>query len=781
MNETINSIKRVFRWDNSKNIVLVFVVFLSLVLNNSYLFFGLLTLIFIFIYVFQLYDSLSDYISIRNLPRILLSIFIILGSFFISMILSFTLNIYLGYIIVLVLFGILIIVSFMDFKVNRYNTIIKFSSTLLKIEYKREDNKLLFFLKSILYLFYVRTFEDIRVNKIDALINLKKYDEALRVCDKILENDNKNIDIWLWKANILFLISNKYEEAIKCYDEAIATGIKNNKLWEYKGDYLKALGRYKEAIECYNESIKINPKAIKSMINKAKTLFLICKYQDALILLDNVIEINPKNVLAYISKGICLVALERHDEALLFYDKAIKKHKKEKDIFKYLKANVFISLRKYQEAINFDDEAIAINPKWRGPYINKIQSLIMLQEYEDALKNCDKVIEIAPNEIDGYIHKGKILTYQGKYQEALVCYDKLIEIAPQYLFTYLNKIDIYKLQERDDLVQDCYKKIIEICNEILNANLFSYTLLLKGYALSHLGKDIEALKYYKKAVKINNDIMWMAYRYTGKLLSNINDYEGAIKCYNKAIEHFPKEYQIILEKIQCLIKFKKIKEAKDLINEMKLFDTLPNFDQMDYFFILNLFLKLGDYQSIDRIYTEIPSSQLIKETYIKIQGARNSTNEERIKLIKELENKYDLSIDKIMPINKLFLILPDNYKDIQEMKDKLYELGSELTNHAIESQIGHGITHKKLDSISKILTSMNTNISIIKHTNKAVLAGIHDLDQKMDKLSEISEEIYQEAKKTSDKLIEENPKKFNEKKKELLDRFKIDYKEYKEN
>ena len=89
-----------------------------------------------------------------------------------------------------------------------------------------------------------------------ALLNLKKFEEAIRCCDKALEIDPKNLAALLFKG-LAFEVLKRYDEAIRCCDKALEI-YPNATIWNSKGRLLYQLGMYSEAIGCYNKASEID-------------------------------------------------------------------------------------------------------------------------------------------------------------------------------------------------------------------------------------------------------------------------------------------------------------------------------------------------------------------------------------------------------------------------------------------------------------------------------------------------------------------------------------------
>lgn len=133
--------------------------------------------------------------------------------------------------------------------------------------------------------------------KIDALLELKRFDEAEELINKILEKEPEDVSTLANKAHLLYEYG-KYQEAVDCYEDTlelmnerisklentrkgrIMAGIMplNYGLDELLVDtgktYMK-LQKYGEALSCFDEALGINPESKESLKAKKEVLKLI--------------------------------------------------------------------------------------------------------------------------------------------------------------------------------------------------------------------------------------------------------------------------------------------------------------------------------------------------------------------------------------------------------------------------------------------------------------------------------------------------------------------------
>src|SRR6476660_1057256 len=93
-----------------------------------------------------------------------------------------------------------------------------------------------------------------------------------------------------------------------------------------------------------------------------------------------------------------------------------------------LKGNEHYYNKEYNEAIEYYDKALEIDPKHVGALNNTGKVLDNLGKYNEAIVYYDKALQIDPKYADALNSKGNVLGKLGKYNEAIEYYDKALQI-----------------------------------------------------------------------------------------------------------------------------------------------------------------------------------------------------------------------------------------------------------------------------------------------------------------------------------------------------------------
>ena len=170
----------------------------------------------------------------------------------------------------------------------------------------------------------VKKFRKAYFAKSRALGYLRKFEDAINVCNEALEFNIKQPRILTQKAFCLYALE-RYQESLDTAELAVQYG-KNDIPLAYiiRADANGALGHYKLAIEDYDKALELakNPNHsfyAETYLNRFCPLYKLKRYKEALATCDKALEItdNPNKLpKVYSKKASALNALGRHEDAL---------------------------------------------------------------------------------------------------------------------------------------------------------------------------------------------------------------------------------------------------------------------------------------------------------------------------------------------------------------------------------------------------------------------------------------------------------------------------------
>lgn len=192
---------------------------------------------------------------------------------------------------------------------------------------------------------------------------MRKYDEAILICDTVREQNKENVDINN-TLGVCYRKNQKYDEAKKIFENILEKNKKNrfaninrwkciidqaDEIINERENFKKFIEENKTAHECrllsgrvllmekqYDEAYKefeelykdfphLNQGsiALKAYYNMAKCLIIQERYKQALHILEEILSACEKDVLALIDKGWCLMRLGQYTKAKKHYEKML--------------------------------------------------------------------------------------------------------------------------------------------------------------------------------------------------------------------------------------------------------------------------------------------------------------------------------------------------------------------------------------------------------------------------------------------------------------------------
>ncbi len=189
----------------------------------------------------------------------------------------------------------------------------------------------------------------------------------------------------------------------------------------------------------------------------------------------------------------------------------------------------------YEEAIEYYNKALEMEPGYKWAWNNKGLALYNLKKYEESINCYDGAIKIDPDNVEAWNNKGVSLTYLNKFEEAIKCYDKAIKIDSNFIEAWNNKGDAFYFLERYEEAIEYYDNSIEVDPSLI------WTSINKANALIRLGKNDEALELRSEIMDdISEGINYpddpSTFIALGDLYRDIGNYFEAEKTYKGVLD-----------------------------------------------------------------------------------------------------------------------------------------------------------------------------------------------------------------------------------------------------
>ena len=404
------------------------------------------------------------------------------------------------------------------------------------------------------------------------------YEEALKILNDIIKEDNNNYKAYLYRGKIYMSIGEK-ELAYNDFKNADLLTSNNIEVRYNLARASMSLKRFIEARDVisdlfhyYKDKYLIsifdscNRYIIDSLLNQSKSLnnkqkIDLAKSYKYIGNINKAIEVlkSIKNIeeepYALLLVANYLRLLKNYEDSLMYINKYLSLNESENYKAYYIKGLIEENKKEYSKSLESYKKCISENENYK-PVYNKITKVLLIYNYYNrAFETCEKAIELNYDKDISLNNKGIIYFYLANYDEALKCFEESICKFPECIDGYLNKSMILRKKEE-------YIEALSICNNLIKEG--------------NEGVDIIT----EKAL----------------ILINMERYEDALRLISKALMIWENSVYVLYIKALCLCKMKDFKEALYIID-----NTINNHKSNDVIFIslkIYVFISMNKYNSL---------------------------------------------------------------------------------------------------------------------------------------------------------------------------------------
>ncbi|MBU3143375.1 lipopolysaccharide assembly protein LapB [Clostridium sp. CF012] len=120
------------------------------------------------------------------------------------------------------------------------------------------------------------------------------FDKCVYYCEKLLEGDSSNIDIYFKKAEFLALL-NDFRRALECFDICLKLNPYFYEALCGKASMLLSLHNKREALEIYNSALEVDSSKSAAYFGKSEVYMAMGNSLTALIFAEKAYDIEPDN------------------------------------------------------------------------------------------------------------------------------------------------------------------------------------------------------------------------------------------------------------------------------------------------------------------------------------------------------------------------------------------------------------------------------------------------------------------------------------------------------
>lgn len=280
----------------------------------------------------------------------------------------------------------------------------------------------------------------------------------------------------------------------------VSTAIEHNPFitdaYELRGVTRQNLGKIKEAVEDYDKALSILPENRGILFNKALALEELNDYGKARDAFDALIKHHPRFDSGYLGRAKLYLSLKDTASAVKDIDKALELNKNAVNGY-VMRADIAINSHgDYQQALADMDEAIKLQPRYAGYFINRAFLRHQTDDYYGAMSDYDYAVQLDPLNAVALYNRALLRAEVHDYNRAIDDLNQVIALHPNDYRTLYNRAIV--LKEKGD-----YNDALKDVNKVIEA----YPDLAAAYFLRF---DIKRLKGDRSAEKDYNHSLALA-------------------------------------------------------------------------------------------------------------------------------------------------------------------------------------------------------------------------------------------------------------------------------
>uniref|UniRef100_UPI003A8D00D3 retroviral-like aspartic protease family protein n=1 Tax=Prevotella pectinovora TaxID=1602169 RepID=UPI003A8D00D3 len=313
-----------------------------------------------------------------------------------------------------------------------------------------------------------------------------KYDEVNTILCRLLEKDKTDPVLWVYLARNE-TEKGKFDSAIEKCTYAITLDPNYSSAYSFRATPYIEQHKYKEAVDDVIKALSINDSDTRAqyhMIELADKAFdLLSAGLKAQQVRDG------KNPLWSYNLGYFNAYKSRHAEAEQAFRKALAISQEEG--VKYYLRNIYGRLSyslneqgKYQEALQYADEALAEDSTYAMAYSDKANAYYSLNKTMMAIDVLTEAIKQCPDEISFYDERARMYMYAGLYRNALDDINLAISMDNEDVSYLMLRVEIYQRMKRYEEAQVDCENVIRIetqhPEEIRDKQMLTYAYIRSG-------------------------------------------------------------------------------------------------------------------------------------------------------------------------------------------------------------------------------------------------------------------------------------------------------------
>lgn len=333
----------------------------------------------------------------------------------------------------------------------------------------------------------------------------------------------------------------KYEAAITIYSKILNQKPQNEKALIGRGLAYAGSNKLTLAEKDYREAIRLNPGCVDCHIRLGRVKLFQDDYAAALSSAEKALEVDNKSAAAWVLKGRISSEQKKYSDASSSFNKAIGLDSNNADAY-YFRATVFSEMEMFESALNDLSMVIKLSPGNPGAYYETGAIYANQKKWDNAIKYFKLSMEKDSLNGESYKALGRVYIDKQDYTNAIKYFTKAIKLDDKDAEAYMYRGEInYNLEDMDASCRD-YKAALARLISAKDANT-------KDYIMKRTAEFCDSSKaeyYYQRGIANYN----------------LNQFDKAVEWYNKGLAKFSQHFMLTSFRAAALLKMDQYDKAE---------------------------------------------------------------------------------------------------------------------------------------------------------------------------------------------------------------------------
>jgi tetratricopeptide (TPR) repeat protein len=286
--------------------------------------------------------------------------------------------------------------------------------------------------------------------------NRKDIDRALADFEEAVRCGPDKIDNLLMRG-LCYAAKNDLDHALVNFDAAIMMDPRNVRALAERGHIYERKGDYGRAANDLAEARHLDSR-LSSRENKSQPQKQLNSFEKSAAL--KVKPLPKRDSYELILQANAAYDAGQFDRAVDLNNAALAEEltPEQASIAVMNRGNAYRAQHDPVKALRDYDEALKLNPRNAGAYVNRAITLGQTDRFDEALKDYAEALRLNPKQWQAYYNRSADFSEQGQLEEALADLNKVTELNPTFVPAYITRAGIQMRMHRiDEAIRDCDK------------------------------------------------------------------------------------------------------------------------------------------------------------------------------------------------------------------------------------------------------------------------------------------------------------------------------------